>query len=163
MSDPFPDRHLGLRDKIAWMVETNGFAIEPVLARPDDDPPQPGYTYTVGFETTFGHPEVVIFGLTPVAASGLLRMIGAHLAGGGGLPVDDEFVGLLDNDLRSALLPVDVEVRGHLFDGASLWYRDQGYRVLQFVWPDRNGWLPWEPGFDRRLSLAQPVIGVRAE
>lgn len=162
VSDPFPDRNLDLRDKIAWMVETNGFAVEPVAARPEADPPQASYAYTIGFETTYGHPEVAIFGLTGQAASGLLRMIGGHLAGGGVLPVGDEFVGLLDNDLRSVLLPIDLDTHPGLFDGADLWYAGTPYRVLQFVWPDRNGWMPWESGFDERLRYAQPVIGERA-
>ena len=28
------------------------------------------------------------------------------------------------------------------------------------VYPDRNGFLPYEPGFDQRLRFAQPVIGA---
>jgi hypothetical protein len=34
---------------------------------------------------------------------------------------------------------------------------------VQLVWPDRAGWLPWESGFDERVSPAQPVIGSLAE
>jgi hypothetical protein len=144
------------------MVETNGFAVEPVAPVPDTDPPQAGYVYTIGFETSFGHPEVVIFGLTGQAASGLLRMIGGHLAGGGALPVGEEFVGLLDNELRSVLLPIDTDAAEGLFASADLWYAGEEYRVLQFVWPDKQGWLPWESGYDQRLRYAQPVIGTAA-
>jgi hypothetical protein len=43
-----------LRDKFAWMIETNGWLLEPVKARTDIDPPIPGYSYTIGFEQTFG-------------------------------------------------------------------------------------------------------------
>src|SRR5580765_6842528 len=69
--DPFPDRSMEHDDKIAWMVEMKGWAIEPVPPRPEADPPMPGYAYTIGLESTYDFPEVVLFGLTPVAASGL--------------------------------------------------------------------------------------------
>ena len=47
-----PDFHLPHAEKIEWMVETDGFAVEPVPPDPDADPPQPAYTYTIGFPTT---------------------------------------------------------------------------------------------------------------
>jgi hypothetical protein len=34
---------------------------------------------------------------------------------------------------------------------------------VQLLWPDRNGFLPTEAGFDRRMVLAQPVIGTLTE
>jgi hypothetical protein len=31
--------------------------------------------------------------------------------------------------------------------------------VVQLLYPDRNGFMPYETGFDQRMRLAQPVIG----
>ena len=120
--DVFPDRSMEHREKIAWMVEANGWAVEPVPARPDLEPPIPGYAYTVGLETLYGFPEVVVFGLTPVAARGLVGLVVEFLADGVELPVGPLFAGLLDSDLRSALLPVDVVECGSLFETAADWY-----------------------------------------
>ena len=160
MSDVFPDRDMSHRDKIAWMVEQHGWAFEAVPAHPELDPPIPGYAYTVGFETAFGFPEVVVFGLTPVAARGLAGLVVDVLRGEGEIPIGPLFTGLLDNGLRSAMLPVDLEEYGELFAVATEWYGPEPYRVVQLAWPDRNGWLPWESGYDHRLLLAQPVIGT---
>ena len=157
--DVFPDRDMDHRDKIAWMVEQHGWAFEPVPAHPELDPPIPGYGYTIGFEAAFAFPEVVVFGLTPVATRGLLGLVVDLLRGGTEIPVGALFTGLLDNQLRSALVPVDLEECGELFDAATDWYRGDEYRVVQLAWPDRGGFLPWEVGFDRRLLLAQPVLG----
>jgi len=154
--DVFPDRGMAHDDKIAEVVELNGWCAVPVA--PSEDPPTPGYTYTVGFETTYGHPEVVIFGLQPVAARGLMEMMVEYLAGGGHLP-EGVFVGLLDNDLPSALLPIDPEEIDGLVDSATAFHRGPDFRTVQFVWPDRNGLLPWNEGYDERLRLAQPVVG----
>ncbi len=156
MSDVFPDRDMAHDDKIAWVVETNGWCAEPVAAM--EDPPTPGYTYTIGFETTYDHPEVVIFGLQPVMARGLIEMLAVHIDAGGVIP-DGMFVGLLDNDLPAAMLPVDMEEHAALFAGATRFHGRDDYRVCQFVWPDRNGKMPWDEGYDNRLRLAQPVIG----
>ncbi len=157
--DVFPDRFMAQRDKIAWMVETNGWALEPVAARPELDPPIPGYAYTIGLEQAYGFPEVCVFGLTPVAARGLVGMVVDLLAGGTDIPVGALFTGLYDRGLRAALVPVDVGECAPLFESATAWYGGTGYRVVQLVWPDRNGWLPWESGFDRRVMMAQPVLG----
>ena len=57
-------------DKIAWMVEADGWALEAIPARPDVTPPNPGYAYSIGLPAAVEFPEVAVFGLTPVAAKG---------------------------------------------------------------------------------------------
>jgi len=32
--------------------------------------------------------------------------------------------------------------------------------MVQLIYPDRNGFMPYEPGFDQRMRFAQPVIGT---
>ncbi len=162
-ADAMPDRTMEHLDKIAWMIETSGWAIEPVPVRPDLDPPQPGYAYTIGFETSFAFPEVVVFGLAPVNAKGLLGLVADFLDVGTQIPVGPLFAGMLDNGLRSALLPVDLELYGDLFETAVRWYGQANFRMVQLAWPDRSGRLPWEAGFDHRLLLAQPVVGALDE
>ena len=90
---------------------------------------------------------------------GLLDLVVAQVAAGIELPVGAVFVGLLENDLRSALLSIDVEIGDERFPGAAAFYDGAPFRMLQFVWPDRAGLLPWEAGYDERLRLAHPVIG----
>lgn len=165
--DVFPDRDMDHLDKLAWVIEDQGWVAVPV--EPDEGPPpRAGYTYSIGFETAFGRPEVVIFGLQAVAARGLIGMVADQHAGGVELPVDVVFVGLLESDLPCALLNVDVPAHLGLFpDAEELSRRTSdapapGFRVQQFVWPDRQGLLPWHPDYDQRLRLAQPVIAGSA-
>lgn len=163
--DVFPDRNMDHHDKLAWVIEEQGWVAVPV--EPDaGPPPRAGYTYSIGFESTFGEPEVVIFGLQAVAARGLLGMIADQHAGGVELPVDAVFVGLLESDLPCALLSVDLGANLDLFPDADALDRrpstasEPRFRMLQFVWPDRRGLLPWHEGYDERLRLAQPVLAV---
>jgi Domain of unknown function (DUF4262) len=157
-----PDFHLPHAEKVAWMIETHGFAIEPVSARTDVDPPVPGYTYTIGFPAALGFPEVVVFGLTPSATRGLIDLVADLVRGGTEIPLGVELVGLFDNDLRCVFAPVDVATWGGLVEGAVEWYGGEAFELVQLLWPDRNGFLPTEVGFDRRVAPAQPVIGACA-
>lgn len=155
-----PDFHIPHAEKIDWMIEEHGWAMEPVAPRTDTDPPLAGYVYTIGFPQAFGFPEVVLFGLQPVAARGLFDLVVDLLRGGTEIPLGVELTGLLDNDLRCVFAPVDREEWDELFATAIAWHRGEPFDVVQLLWPDRNGFLPMEAGFDRRLRLAQPVIGL---
>ncbi len=141
------------------MIDENGWAIEPVAAQPDHDPPIAGYAYTIGFPQAFDFPEVVLFGLQPVAARGLFDLLADLLRGGTEIPLGIELTGLFDNDLRCVFAPIDLAQWGGLFATGLAWHRRALFEMVQLLWPDRNGFLPSEPGFDRRLLLAQPVIG----
>jgi hypothetical protein len=154
-----PNFHLPHADKIEWMIETSGWAVEPVSARTDTEPPVPGYSYTIGFPAAFGFAEVLVFGLTPIAAKGLFDLVADLLTSGTEIPVGVELTGLFDNDLRCLFAPIDLEQWGDLTTTATAWYRGAGYEVVQLLWPDRNGFLPTEPGFDQRVRSAQPVVG----
>jgi hypothetical protein len=147
-------------EKIEWMVETDGFAVEPVPPDETTDPPSPAYTHTIGFPRHAGFPDVVVFGLTPVAARGLIGLVADLRRGGTELPLDAELIGVLDNELRCRFAPVDLAEWGPMFSSAEAWYRGQPFEIVQLIYPDRSGWLPYEPGFDHRLRFAQPVIGT---
>jgi hypothetical protein len=158
--DVFPDRSMAEREKVAWMVEENGWALVPVAPRYDTVPPVPGYSYTVGLTSSFGFPEVVVFGLTPVAARGIVDdVVGIVRTDSASVPVGEVFTGLYDNDLRSALVPLAADEVSGIFPAADAWHGNTPYDVVQLVWPDRNGWLPWESGFDQSLRAAQPLLG----
>ncbi len=160
MTGELPDFHIPHAEKIEWMIETKGWAVEPVAPRTDVEPPVPGYAYTIGFPEAFGFPEVVVFGLTPVAASGLLDLVADLLGGGTEIPIGVELTGLFDNDLRCVFAPVDLDAWGALFEVGTAWRQGAAADLVQLLWPDRNGFLPTESGFDRRVAPAQPVLGT---
>ncbi len=162
--DVFPDRDMSARDKIEFMLETEGWAMDAVRARLETDPPLPTYSYTVGFEDRFGFPEVCIFGLKPVACRGLFGLVADALAGGTELPIGAAFIGLLDGGQPSAFLPVDsagaVGMFPNLAEHRSLAGAPaDSFRLVQFAWPDRAGNLPWEDGFDPALASAELLLG----
>ncbi|HEY4333537.1 MAG TPA: DUF4262 domain-containing protein, partial [Ilumatobacteraceae bacterium] len=118
------------------------------------------YAYTIGLTALTGFAEVAVFGLTPVAARGLLGLVVDMLQGGTEIPLDVELVGLFDNDLRAIFAPIALDDWGGFFHTATAWYRGQPYEMVQLLWPDRNGFLPTEAGYALNMRLAQPVIGT---
>ncbi len=154
-----PDFHIPHAEKIEWMIETNGWALEPVAANPEADPPTPAYAYSIGLPEAVGFSDVVVFGLAPVAANGLITLVADACRGGTEIPLGVELVGLLDNELRCLFAPVDASVHRDTFATACAWYRGVPEEMVQMMYPDRNGFMPYETGFDQRLRRAQPVIG----
>jgi hypothetical protein len=119
-----------------------------------------GYVYTIGYPEAFGFPEVVLFGLTPSAARGLFDMIAELLRGGTEIPLGVELTGFFDGELRCVFAPIAPHVVHDLLTTAVAWRRGAPFEAVQLLWPDRNGFLPTEPGFDHRMVLAQPVVAV---
>jgi hypothetical protein len=161
--DVFPDRDMSHRDKIEFMLEREGWAIDAVPARPHTDPPIPSYAFTVGFEDRFGFPEVCAVGLSPVACKGLFDLVAGALAGATDLPVGAAFIGLLDGGQPCALLPVDPARCAGMFPSLEEHHLLAGepadaYKMVQLAWPDRNGALPWEPGFAPELAPVQILL-----
>ena len=158
--DVFPDRNMSHRDKVVFMLEREGWALDAVPARTDLDPPFPRYAYTIGFEERFDFPEVCVVGLSPVACRGLLDLVADALAGGTELPIGDAFIGLLEGDQPCALLAVDPAVTAGLFPSLTEHQQIAGrapdaFRMVQLTWPDDAGVLPGEPGFAPALATIQ--------
>ena len=155
-----PDFHIPHAEKIEWMIETNGWALEPVEARPDIDPPSPAYAYSIGMPDAAGFADVAVFGLTPVAANGLVTLVADACRGGTEIPLGVELVGLLDNELRCYFAPIDLDKHGAFFGTAAAWYQGESFSMVQLLFPDRNGFMPYESGYEQRMRFAQPVIGA---
>lgn len=154
-----PDFHIPHAEKIEWMIETAGWAIEPVPADASTDPPQPSYSYTIGVPDLTGFSDIVVFGMKPSAARGLFDLVIGALQGGTDIPVGVEVVGLFDNDLRCAFAAVDLAECAAMFTTAAAWYKGEPFAMAQLVYPDRNGFMPYESGFDPALAASQPLIG----
>ncbi len=162
--DVFPDRNMSQRDKIEFMLEREGWAMDAVRANTETDPTLPTYSYTVGFEDRFGFPEVCIFGLSPSACRGLFGLVADTLAGGTELPVGPAFIGLLDGGQPCAFLPVDAPSSVGMFPSLAEHHRlaghpDDAFTLVQLAWPDPAGALPWEPAFSPAMAPVQLLLG----
>lgn len=162
--DVFPDRDMSHRDKIEFMLDREGWAIDTVAGRADTDPALPRYAFTVGFEERFAFPEVCVVGLSPVACRGLFDLVADALAGGTQLPVGQAFIGLLEGGQPCSFLPIDAPACLDMFPSLAEHHQLAGrapsdVHLVQLAWPDGRGLLPWEPGFAADLVTVQVLLG----
>ncbi|MCZ2824108.1 MULTISPECIES: DUF4262 domain-containing protein [unclassified Modestobacter] len=129
-------------DRFGWAVLHGG----------GGSPGDPRWSHTVGL-TAFGHPEVIVMGLPFPAGEKYLNLVGEAVRGGARFGPGAATTGLTDADSPVVFLAVE--------DTARLAVAEQFYgsiEVLQLVWPDSTGRLPWQEGH-RNPPEAQPLLG----
>lgn len=120
----------------------------------------PAFAFSLGFYANYGHPEIIVIGLKPQTAQQLMNIAAIRIAGAKSKyetykPYDD-----IAQGMRVAFVPVAKRYLPEYF-GYGRWFyqsRQGEFPALQMVWPDKQGRLPWEPGYDTRFSALQPLL-----
>lgn len=117
----------------------------------DDSP----FAYTVGL---FGlaHPELLIFGVSPETAAGVLNTLGERIRSGDAL-----LPGRLATfeDWPHRVIPEEVPNPGEIVLTANDFYQrpaEFSVPVLQLSYDDREGRFPWEEGFAAPETQPRP-------
>ncbi len=141
------------RKTVLENIRSSGFHMTGVFSESGS----PAFTYTAGLETTFNHPEIVIYGIEPRIAGHLLHAAvdvirdGAAFKAGGRYERIAEKYSMVFLDIRDSLARNKFPVAFQSQPGCEV-------RVLQMVWPDPNGKFPWQTGYDQRYSSLQPML-----
>ena len=106
----------------------------------------PPFAYTVGL---FGlqHPELLILGVPPEVASGVLNTLGDRIRAGEVLLPNFQ-VTFDDNAWK--IVPETVPNPGEILIGANAYYDRPDFAsvpALQLSYDDREGRFPWEPQY----------------
>ena len=137
---------------IATTIRRHGWAIQYVggdtCARPGCDCPDvdgPPFAYTVGL---FGlaHPELLIFGVPPGTAAGILNALGERIVDGEAL-LPGQLVSL--DEWPHRIIPEEVPNPGEIVFGANRFYKRPARHsvpVLQLSYDDVEGKFPWDAG-----------------
>ena len=123
----------------------------------------PCFSFSVGFYLKFGHPEILVMGLPQPVAHELINLIGSHLAEGRVFRPRERFDGLAEGFACSFVSIAVEHYRNYL--GYGVWfYRSlkQPFPALQLVWPDKQGWFPWENDYDQKFFGMQKLLDVVA-
>lgn len=118
---------------------------------------RPIWGFTVGLQKTFGQPEVFLIGLLPQVMQQMLQNIGNSVETGmkleAGLRTD-----IVIENLLCELRPVDPVWHDVLMGPMKAFYGDEPFTVLQCMWPDKQGKMPHEEGFDEAFRPRQPHL-----
>ena len=111
------------------------------------------YVYTVGLQKSFAHPDLILFGIAPALAEGVLDVIARRVKAGE--PVHEGVMIL--GAAQVPLMPRSAEAaRVELLIPAQL--ARGRYDYVQIVWPDPKERFPWETGFDKRRLRSQSFL-----
>lgn len=131
----------------------------------------PTWAYTIGFHSSFGAPEIIVFDMPAENAQGLFWEVFEELRTGKLVLKDGE-------RWRPEEIPNPVVWRrvhpSKLQNGEDRWLgiaeafqgvlcpQDE-FVAYQLVLSDPDGRLPWERGYDERLRSRQPALWEAAE
>ena len=129
-------------------IETYGWHVCHVVS-------EPPFSYTVGLSETFGHRELIVFGLPHEFAHSVLSAVTGLVKDGARFDDGGESSDVLNSALaRFALVPA----RFH-DEFAGLAVRVLGkFELLQVVWPRADGKFPGDEGVE--LPLGQPLLSI---
>jgi Domain of unknown function (DUF4262) len=142
------------------LVRRHGWKINYIFAceviEPASDAGEgPPFAYTVGL---FGlhHPELVILGVTPETAAGVLNTLGDRIRAGASL-MPGTLVGF--DEWPHRIIPEQVPNPGEIVFGANRFYDRPSWfsvPVLQLSHDDCNGRFPWEPDYAAHHMQPRP-------
>jgi hypothetical protein len=112
------------------------------------------FTYTTGL-TGGGHPELVVAGLSPETAHGLISAAVEVIRSGVPLAPGRDYAEIAAG-MSIRFREVDQDACRHPLSVSTRFY---GGRVpaLQLVWPDPEGLFPGDPGCDPVMAAAQDI------
>lgn len=119
----------------------------------------PNYAFSIGLYLNYGQAELIVFGLDPNVACIIINNIRDRAAIGRTYAAGD-----VCDDLLVDQKVCFVEVPLHEYSaylGTAIWFYEKlprPFPCVQIVWPDRQGWFPWETGYDASLKKCQPVL-----
>jgi hypothetical protein len=150
---PLPELDPAMAERLGPVranVERFGWHVQMVVGDPLHQP----WTYTIGLFTTFGHPELAMFGIDGNQATLLLNLMAERVGKGERFAAGASDDGVLsEHPVR--LAAVRPEWYAPYFGAAIDWYLDE-FPILQVLLPDRHGRFPDDPGSDFRR--AQPLL-----
>ncbi len=137
-------------------VAEHGWHVIKVFSDGDTGPP---FAYTIGLETSFRHPEIIVFGLNDDLdfMHRVLNGIGARVERGERFAHGDRKRGILPGYVCPFARVPKSAYAEHL-GRAIQYHRGTRFRALQCIWPDPKKRLPWDPKVMPPILRRQPVL-----
>ena len=121
------------------------------------DGEQPPYSFTVGLFQSFGHPELIIFGLKSETSHQILAIVADAAQVNTPLDLAQPTDALLNN--YSCCFSKVPLTQYHDHVGFCRWYYGgNAFPLYQIVWPSQNGLFPWHHQATSEFRAIQPVI-----
>jgi hypothetical protein len=116
------------------------------------------WAYTVGLEHSYGHPEVLILGLSHELTQILLHNIASRIMRKGlSFRHGTSHTDVIDG-YQCFFQRIAQAEYGEYFAAAEWFYDHTDFEAVQIIWPDVEGIYPWQPGASDDFKRVQPVL-----
>jgi Domain of unknown function (DUF4262) len=122
----------------------------------------PSFAYSIGLYKTYGHSEIICFGLPDTLGHAIINDI-VELVKNGEVIIAGKIYDNIFKDSKAEFLSVDDRNIDYYFRAALNYYEPQKFNALQLVWTDRNNKFPWEENFEVKFLHDQPLLDRNAE
>jgi hypothetical protein len=139
--------------KLLADVERHGWHVIVV----EEDEEGPAFAYSIGLHYTFGHPEVILFGLPVRVMHQIINGVGEQVRASKRLGHLDESGDVLDG-FNVCFRTVEQRHYREYLGYAGWFYRGDDFPALQCVWPDSRHRYPWHPEAGSDFLRRQPVL-----
>jgi hypothetical protein len=129
--------------RLAQLIRAHRYAVQYVAEGEEDD--EPAFAYTIGL-FGLGHPELVVAGLEPEQAYGLLGRVADLVTGGRDLVAGEVLAWDDDGPVVVEMLPN----AGEVVLAANRHYQrpaDVSVPAYQLTWAHPEGGFPWDAGY----------------
>ena len=142
---PFPaPEHPRDEDWLRRLAE-HGWMVQGVSPTPADPSWTPRFSYTVGLERTFGHPELIVLGIDTRPAYDVLARVVERIRAGEAFAPGDRATGVVE-DVEVVFGDVQEDHRRANLTFADWVYHRRPFRALQVLWSDDGERLSGDPG-----------------
>jgi len=124
-------------DQLKNNIEQHGWQCQYVFDKNE-------FSYSIGFEESFNHPEIMIFGLNKDTMHALLSDIADEIKQGRVFEPNTKTGDILSGDYEVIFKPLKADMYSE-YAGIATRYYNKPFRVLVMFWPDKNNVLPTEP------------------
>jgi len=144
-----------VKSAIRRAVAENGFYVLTIFG---DN--APSFAYTIGLYRTYGHPELIMVGDLPVETLSQVVLSFCRRVQAGTKYEAGQEEETLAPGTRHVFLPVLSEQYLDYVGQAMNYYGGMPiFPVLQVVWPNEKGLLPWESEDPQDRYVRQPLLG----
>jgi len=158
MSDTHPHDFDEADDNIIEHVNTVGWSVAMIEATDY----LPSFAYTIGLWKSYGHPELISFGLTVKTLHEILNLAGENIKNGAQYKVGTVYSEFFTNGNAQLLAVDERNIRDYF--GYAVWFnKGQEFPAMQLVWTDRDGKYPWEEGYGEEFKYRQPLLDRNAD
>jgi len=142
--------------KVLQDIQRVGWHVTGVFASKGEEGPE--WAFSIGLFHSFGHPEVIVFGLPFERSMDVVNVIGGQVKSGIHYDSERLYADILNDPYQCAFREVNRRYYRE-YVGYALWfYEDDPFPLLQCFWPDKEKLLPWDAGCNEYVRSVQPLL-----